>query len=346
MRVTVADFAIDLGTANTLIYVKGKGVVFNQATAIAFDERTNAVIAFGNEAAEMIGRTPPSIRVVRPLSTGVISDFAAARTFLNIVTSSVIRKSRFIPMKAVIGVPSRISGAEFKTLEDALDQNRLGKIYAVQEPVAAAIGAGLNFGAPRGCLIVDMGAGTTDIAMLSLGRVVESRSLRVGADALVQAFTNYLMNQLRINVGDRTASQFLREIGTAYKTEKKKGVISGVDLKSGLPVHVSLTSEQVYSAIKEPVSLIVAELRRLIDSIPPDLAADALEDGVHLTGGGSLLTGLPELFFDETGLQCTHVEDPLQSVALGAGAIIEDIETFKFVLESLPDQDSSSHGIR
>jgi rod shape-determining protein MreB len=342
----VADFAIDLGTANTLIYVKGKGIVFNQATAIAFDERTNDVIAYGNEAAEMIGRTPPSIRVVRPLSTGVISDFAAARTFLQIAVSSVIRRSRFTPMRAVIGVPSRISGAEFKTLEDALDQNRLAKVYAVQEPVAAAIGAGLNFGAPRGCLIIDVGAGTTDIAMLSLGRVVESRSLRIGADALVQAFANYVTNELRINVGDRTASEFLREIGTAYKTEKRKGVISGVDMKSGLPVHLTLTSEQVFNAIKEPVSLIVAELRRLLDSIPPDLAADALTDGVHLTGGGSLLTGLPELFFEQTGLQCSHVEDPLQSVAMGAGAIIENVDAFKFVLESLPDQASSPQGIR
>lgn len=340
----MADIAIDLGTANTLIYKKGKGVVYNEATAIAFDERTNGVIAYGNQAAEMIGRTPPSIRVVRPLSTGVISDFAAAKRYLSIAISSVVRKNVLSPMKAVIGVPSRISGAEFKTLQDALDQNRLAKILAVQEPVAAAIGAGLQFGNPRGCLIIDIGAGTTDIAMLSLGRVVESRSLRVGADALVQAFANYVTNELRIKVGDRTAENFMREYGTAFKGDRRSGDISGVDMKSGLPVHVQLTSEQVLSAIKEPVTLIVGELRRLLDSIPPDLAADALTDGVHLTGGGSLLSGLPELFFDQTGLECTHVEDPLQSVVLGAGAIIENLEVYKFVLESLPDSVAATEG--
>jgi rod shape-determining protein MreB len=337
----MADIAIDLGTANTLVYIKGKGIVYNQATAIAFDDRTNAVIAYGNTAHEMIGRTPPSIRVIRPLSTGVISDFAAARTYLQLVVADCIRKSIMRPLRVTIGVPSRISGAEFKTLQDALDTNRLSKIYAVQEPVAAAIGAGLNFAQPRGCLIIDVGAGTTDLAMLSLGRVVESRSLRIGGDALVGSFTNFMKNELRINVGDRTAESFLREYGMAYKVEKKKGSIAGVDMKTGLPVHVELTTDQVMNSIREPVSLIIAELRRLLDSVPPDLAADALEDGLNLTGGGSLLNGLAELLYDQTGIQSAHVEEPLLAVAIGCGAIIEDLETYKFVLESLPDEISS-----
>ena len=334
----MADIAIDLGTANTLIYVKGKGVVYNEATAIAYDQRTNAVIAYGNSAFEMIGRTPPSIRVVRPLSTGVISDFAAARTFLQIVVSENVRISRFSPLKAVIGVPSRISGAEFKTLQDALDKNNLAKIYAVQEPVAAAIGAGLNFSEPRGCLVIDVGAGTTDIAMLSLGRVVESRSLRIGGDALVDAFSNFMKNELRINIGDRTAEAFMREYGMAFKVEKKKGSIAGVDMKTGLPVYVDITSEQVMNSIREPVSLIVSELRRLLDSVPPDLASDALTDGLNLTGGGSLLNGLAELLYDQTGIECMHVAEPMTSVVMGCGAIIEDLNAYKFVLESLPEE--------
>lgn len=337
----MADIAIDLGTANTLIYVKGKGIVFNEATAIAYDQRTNAVIAFGNQAFEMIGRTPPSIRVVRPLSTGVISDFAAARAFLQIVADRHLKTSRLRPLRAVIGVPSRISGAEFKTLQDALDKNNLAKVYAVQEPVAAAIGAGLNFSEPRGCLIIDVGAGTTDIAMLSLGRVVESRSLRIGGDALVDAFSNFMKNELRINVGNRTAEKFMREYGMAFKVEKRKGVIAGVDMKTGLPVTIEITSEQVMNSIREPVSLIVSELRRLLDSVPPDLAADSLSDGLNLTGGGSLLDGLAELLYDQTGIQCSYVEDPLTSVVLGCGAIIDDLETYKFVLESLPDEIAS-----
>jgi len=334
----MADIAIDLGTANTLIYVKGKGIVYNEATAIAYDQRTNAVIAYGNAAFDMIGRTPPSIRVVRPLSTGVISDFAAARTFLQIVVSDNVRTSRWSPLRVVIGVPSRISGAEFKTLQDALDTNRLAKVYAVQEPVAAAIGAGLNFSDPRGCLVIDVGAGTTDIAMLSLGRVVESRSLRIGGDALVAAFANYMKNELRMNVGDRTAEAFMREYGMAFKVDKKKGGIAGVDMKTGLPVQIDITSDQVMNAIREPVSLIVSELRRLLDSVPPDLAADALTDGLNLTGGGSLLNGLAELLYNQTGIECSYVEDPLSSVALGCGAIIEDLGLYKFVLESLPEE--------
>lgn len=338
----MADIAIDIGTANTLIYIKGKGIVYNEATAIAFDERTNGIIAYGNAAAEMIGRNPPSIRVVRPMSTGVISDFAAARVYLQLAVNSVIRRSRFSPMRAVVGVPSRISGAEFKTLQDALDQNRMAKVFAIQEPVAAAIGAGLNFSQARGCLIIDVGAGTTDLAMLSLGRVVESRSLRIGADALISAFSNFVKNELRINIGDRTAEHFLIDYGMAFKVDKRKGTLPGVDMKSGLPVHVELSSDQILNAIKEPISLIVGELRRLLDSTPPDLAADALEDGIHLTGGGSLLNGLPELFYEQTGLTCQHVAEPMLSVAMGAGAVLEDFEAFKFVLETLPSDVQST----
>jgi rod shape-determining protein MreB len=341
----VANIAIDLGTANTLLYIKGKGIVFNEATAIAYDERTNSVIAYGNTAYDMIGRTPPSIRVVRPLSTGVISDFAAARTFLQIIVGEYVRSSRFRPLRAVIGVPSRISGAEFKTLQDALDANRLAKVYAVQEPVAAAIGSGLNFAEPRGCLVIDVGAGTTDIAMLSLGRVVESRSLRIGGDALVDAFTNFMKNDLRINVGDRTAETFMREYAMAFKVERRKGPIAGVDMKTGLPVTVEITSEQAMTAIREPVSLIVSELRRVLDSVPPDLAADALEDGLNLTGGGSLLNGLAELLYDQTGIQCAYVEDPLSAVVLGCGSIIEDPDKYKFVLEALPDEIAGNRSV-
>ncbi len=334
----MAEIAIDLGTANTLIHVKGKGLVFNEATAIAFDEKTNAVIAIGDSAAEMIGRTPPSIRVVRPLSTGVISDFAAARLFLQQAIRQVVRYNRLSPLRVIIGVPSRISGAEFKAFEDALDSTKIAKINAVQEPVAAAIGSGINFSQPKGCLIIDVGAGTTDLAMLSLGRVVASRSLRIGADALTEAFSNFLKNERRVNVGDRTAEQFLREHGQAMLLSHAPGVVQAVDMKLGLPVEVTIEAEEVFAAIKEPVSLIVAELRRLLDSVPPDLAADVLSEGIHLTGGGSLLKGLPELLQEQTGLLCRHVEDPLKAVVLGCGQILENLSAFRFVLEAMPDE--------
>ena len=332
----MADIAIDLGTANTLIHLRGKGIVYNEATAIAFDESTNAVLAIGNAAADMIGRTPPSIRVVRPLSTGVVSDFASARTYLQTVIGKVALRHRFSPMKVILGVPSRISGAEFKTFQDALSSSKISKVYAVQEPVAAAIGAQIDFGLPRGCLIIDIGAGTTDLAMLSLGRIVESRSLRIGSDALTSGFANYLKNQRRINIGDRTANEFLQEFGQAKILQPTVGSLGAVDLKLGLPVLVDVTSEEVHQAIREPVLLIVGELRRLLDSVPPDLAADVLSTGVYLTGGGSLLRGLPELLKDETGLSFHHVPDPLQAVVLGCGAILDDMKAFKYVLESIP----------
>jgi rod shape-determining protein MreB and related proteins len=334
----MSDIAIDLGTANTLIHVKGKGLVFNEATAIAFDEITNAVISFGNNAAEMVGRTPPSIRVVRPLSTGVVSDFAAARMYLQLAIRKVVRYNRWSPLRVVIGVPSRISGAEFKTFQDALDSTKISKIWAVQEPVAAAIGSGLNFGLPKGCLVIDIGAGTTDLAMLSLGRVVDSRSIRIGAEALTAAFTNYLKNERRINVGDKTAEDFLHAHAQAKIISQANGRINAVDMKTGLPVKVDITAAEVYGAIKEPVSLIIGELRRLLDSVPPDLASDILNEGIHLTGGGSLLKGLPELLKEQTGLNCAHVEDPLQAVVNGCGQILDDLDAYKFVLESMPDE--------
>ena len=342
---TMADIAIDLGTANTLIHVKGKGLVFDEATAIAYDETTNSVIAIGDAAADMIGRTPPSIRVVRPLSTGVVSDFGAARNFLQLAIRQVVRYNRFSPLRVVVGVPSRISGAEFKTFQDALDSSRIAKVYAVQEPVAAAIGADLNFSMPRGCLIIDVGAGTTDLAMLSLGRVVDSRSLRIGAEALSSAFANYLKNTRRINIGDKTAEEFLQTYGQALITDKTPGKILGVDMKLGLPVEFEIKAEEIHTAIKEPISLIVAELRRILDSVPPDLAADILREGIHLTGGGSLLRGLPELLHEQTGLTCHHVDDPLKAVVLGCGRILEDMDALKFVLESMPDEIKSSGAI-
>ena len=342
---TMADIAIDLGTANTLIHVKGKGLVFDEATAIAYDETTNSVIAIGDTAAGMIGRTPPSIRVVRPLSTGVVSDFGAARNFLQLAIRQVVRYNRFSPLRVVVGVPSRISGAEFKTFQDALDSSRIAKVYAVQEPVAAAIGANLNFSMPRGCLIIDVGAGTTDLAMLSLGRVVDSRSIRIGAEALSSAFANYLKNSRRINIGDKTAEEFLQTYGQALITDSTPGKILGVDMKLGLPVEFEIEAEEIHTAIKEPISLIVAELRRILDSVPPDLAADILREGIHLTGGGSLLRGLPELLHEQTGLTCHHVDDPLKAVVLGCGRILEDMNALKFVLESMPDEIKSSGAI-
>lgn len=285
----------------------------------------------------MIGRNPPSIRVVRPLSTGVISDFASAKIFLNTILNEHVKPNRLRPLRLVIGVPSRISGAEFKTLQDAIDVSRIAKIHAVQEPVAAAIGSGLNFSQPRGCLIIDVGAGTTDIAMLSLGRVVESRSLRIGADALVEAFANFVKNDLRINIGDRTAEEFLRNYGMAAPVDNLVGMLSGFDMRAGLPVRIEISSEMIMNALREPVSLIITELRRLLDSVPPDLASDALTDGLNLTGGGSFMRGLDVLMKEQTGIVCRHVEEPLLAVVKGCGMILEDLKAYKFVMEHVSD---------
>ena len=336
------NLGIDLGTANTLIYVPGKGVVFNEPTSIAFDEKSDSVIAFGIAADDMIGRTPPSIRVVKPLSTGVVSDYGAAEKFLTLVIKSTIKRNLLSPYKVVIGVPSRISGAEFKAMQDALTHSRISSITAVQEPVAAAIGSGLDFTQPRGCLIIDIGAGTTDIAMLSLGQVVQSRSIKIGAEALVTAFISYLNNEIRLNVGRKTAQKFLQSYGQAFLKSSNKEIIQGIDMTKGLPVDMELSPSITYEAIEATVSLIVTELKLLLDSVPPDLAADILNDGIHLTGGGSLLNGLAELISGKTGIQCSHVAEPLLAVVTGCGIISEDPKKFRFILESAPSDPISA----
>jgi rod shape-determining protein MreB len=329
------NIGIDLGTAHTLVYVAGKGIVFDEASAIAIDDRSNSIIAYGNRAEEMLGRTPASIRVIKPLSTGVISDFVSAKSFIDLILNRIVSRRFFKPIQIVIGVPSRISGAEYKALQDALNTSRISKVYAVQEPVAAAIGSGLNFAEPRGCLVIDIGAGTCDIALMSLGRVVNSKSVKVGGDAFVAAFVNYLANELRLNVGFRTAEEFLKKNGQAFIKNKSGAVIQGVDMSLGLPVNFEVAPEMTMEAIKESISLIVGELKRLLDSVPPDLAADALNDGIHLTGGGSLLAGLPELITESTGIPCKYVEQPMSAVVTGCGLIVEDLEKYKFVLEDI-----------
>ena len=336
------NLGIDLGTANTLVYLAGKGLVYDEPTAIAFDETTNSVIGYGRVADEMIGRTPPSIRVVKPLSTGVVSDYGAAQLFLSLVMKKTIKRSILSPYSVVIGVPSRISGAEFKAMQDALSSSRIAKIWAVQEPVAAAIGAGLDFTQPRGCLVIDIGAGTTDIAMLSLGRVVQSRSIKIGAEALVNAFISHLNNEIRLNVGEKTAQAFLQKYGQAFLKNSDKAIIQGIDMTKGLPVNKELSPSITYEAIEATVSLIITELKLLLDAVPPDLAADILNDGIHLTGGGSLLNGLAELISEKTGIPCQHVPDPLLSVVNGCGIISEDVEKFKFLLEAAPSDPNSA----
>jgi len=335
------NIGIDLGTASTLVYIVGKGLVYNESTAIAYDQTKNAVISFGNNAEDMIGRTPPTIHVVKPLSTGVVSDYGAAQTYLNLVMKQTMKRSLLRPVSVVIGVPSRITGAEFKALEDALSQSRIAKIWAVQEPVAAAIGAGLDFTQPRGCLVIDIGAGTTDIAMLSLGRVVQSRSIKIGGDAFVGAFVSYLNNEIRLNVGIRTAQAFLQSHGNASPKNSEIAVIQGIDMTLGLPVKKEIPPSVTYAAIEGVVSQIVSELKLLLDDVPPDLASDVLTDGIHLTGGGSLLNGLAELISKQTGIISKHLPEPLLSVAFGCGLIAEDIKKFKFLFEVAPEDNKS-----
>jgi rod shape-determining protein MreB len=227
-------------------------------------------------------------------------------------------------------------------MQDALSSSRIAKIWAVQEPVAAAIGAGLDFTQPRGCLVIDIGAGTTDIAMLSLGRVVQSRSIKIGAEALVNAFISHLNNEIRLNVGKKTAQAFLQKYGQAFLKNSDKAVIQGIDMTKGLPVNKELSPSITYEAIEATVSLIVTELKLLLDGVPPDLASDILNDGIHLTGGGSLLNGLAELISEKTGIPCKHVPDPLLSVVNGCGIISEDVEKFKFILEAAPSDPTSA----
>lgn len=323
------DMAIDLGTANTLVYVKGQGIVLSEPSVVAINKNTNEVRAVGNEAKNMIGRTPGNIVAIRPMKDGVIADFEVAQKMLSYFINKVHNNRRLAWPRVAIGVPSGITAVERRAVTESAMQAGAKKVFIIDEPMAAAIGAGLQVQEPQGCMIVDIGGGTTEVAVISLGGIVYAKSVRVAGDDMDQAIIQHLKRTYNLMIGERTAEEIKIAIGSAYPMKDEVEMqVKGRDNVMGLPKIITITSEEVREALREPVNAIVDAVRGTLDRTPPELSADIVDRGLVLAGGGALLRGLDRLLAKETGLHVTVSEDPLTAVVLGAGRFLEELKDF------------------
>jgi len=327
------DIAIDLGTANTLIYVRGQGVVLNEPSVVALDVSDGKPVAVGHEAKRMMGRTPGHIRAVRPLKDGVIADFDVCEKMLRYFIQKV-HSSRWSKPRMLICVPSGITGVEQRAVQDAAEFAGARKpVHIIEEPMAAAIGADLAVHEPSGNMIVDIGGGTTEVAVISLGGIVTAQSLRIAGDELDEALLAYLKKEFSLAVGERTAEEIKIQMGSAWPFEEEMTAdIRGRDLISGLPRTISLSTDHVREAIAEPVAAIVDAVRTTLDKTPPELAADIMHQGITITGGGALLAGIDRRLAHETGMPINIANEPLYSVVIGSGRALENIEMMRGLL--------------
>ena len=324
--------AVDLGTANTLVYVRGRGIVLNEPSVVAVDVKDGRPLAVGAEAKRMIGRTPSNIQAIRPLKDGVIADFEICEKMLRYFIHRVHQR-RFAKPRMVICVPSGITGVEQRAVMEAAEYAGARKAYIIEEPMAAAIGAGLPVHEPTGNMVVDIGGGTTEVAVISLGGIVTSQSVRIGGDELDEAIVSYVKKEFSLALGERTAEEIKIALGSAYPLEEElHAEIRGRDLVTGLPKTVVVSTEEIRRAIDEPVSAIVDAVKVTLDRTPPELAADIMEQGIVLTGGGALLHGLESRLQHETGMPIAVARDPLNCVAVGSGQCLEEFEALKRVL--------------
>lgn len=332
------DMGIDLGTANTLVYVRGKGIVVNEPSVVAVNTNTNEVLAVGNEAKEMIGRTPGNIVAIRPVKDGVIADFAITQAMLRYFIDKAYTRSLFGPKpRVIICVPSGVTEVEKRAVVEAAIAAgaRDREAYLIEEPMAASIGAGLPVEEPTGSMIVDIGGGTSEVAVISLGGIVTSTSLRVAGDELDAYISAYIKKEYNLAIGDRTAEEIKLTIGSAYPKDVLEEMdIRGRDLVTGLPKTVTITSDEMLKAIHDPVHEIIDTIKQTLESTPPELAADVMETGIMLTGGGALLSGLDRLIAEETGMPVNIADEPLNCVVKGTGIVLERIDKLKGVLIS------------
>ena len=323
------DLGIDLGTANTLVYVKGQGIVLSEPSVVAINKNSNKVRAVGNEAKNMIGRTPGNIVAIRPLKDGVIADFETTEAMLRYFIQKVGNRKRLAWPRVAVGVPSGITEVERRAVQESAMQAGARKVHIIEEPMAAAIGAGLPVHEPQGCMIVDIGGGTTEVAVISLGGIVFSKSVRVAGDEMDQAIIQHLKRTYNMMIGERTAEEIKIAIGSAHPLKEELEIqVKGRDQVLGLPKIITITSEEIREALREPVSSIVEGVRVTLERTPPELSADIVDRGVVLAGGGALLRGLDQLLMKETGLHVTIAEDPLSAVVLGTGKYLEGLKMF------------------
>ncbi|MEG2348689.1 MAG: rod shape-determining protein MreB [Clostridia bacterium] len=320
------DIGIDLGTATILVYVKGKGIVLREPSVVAIDKNTNEVLAVGQEARKMLGRTPGNIIALRPLKDGVISDYTITEKMLKYFISKVCGKFVFSP-RIMICVPSCVTEVEKKAVIDAATHAGARKVYLIEEPIAAAIGAGIDIGKPYGSMILDIGGGTADIAVISLGGSVKNKTLKIAGDKFDEAIIKYIKKNRNIIIGERTAEDIKINIGCMYpKTVVEKMNIKGRDLASGLPVEIEITSEEMFEALKECAEQIVEGVHSVLEETPPELSADISERGIYITGGGGLVDGLDKLLEQRIGISVMIAEDAQSCVATGTGKALNHIE--------------------
>ncbi len=330
-RLFSSDVAIDLGTANTVVYVPGRGIVLNEPSVVAVKSGSTHVLAVGREAKEMLGKTPESIVASRPMRDGVIANFELAQSMLRyfILRANNDRKSLFRP-RMVIGVPSGITQVECRAVEDSAREAGAREVFTIMEPMAAAIGAGLPVHEPTGSMIVDIGGGTTEVAIITLKDVVFCRSIRVGGDEMDQAIVNYVKRKYNLLIGDRTAEQIKMKVGTVLvEGDPQVMEVKGRDLVTGVPKMITLTSVEVNEALLETIASIIEVVRVALENTPPELSSDLVDRGIMLAGGGSLLRGLDQLIARETGLPVQRAEDPLLCVVNGAGKVLENLDFFR-----------------
>ncbi|AEF93592.1 cell shape determining protein, MreB/Mrl family [Desulfotomaculum nigrificans CO-1-SRB] len=328
------DMGIDLGTANSLVYLKGKGIVLREPSVVAIQRETGQVLAVGEDAKQMIGRTPGNIVAIRPMKDGVIADFDVTQSMIKYFINKALRQRSFIVKpRVVVSVPSGVTAVEERAVREAALQAGAREAYLIEEPMAAAIGAGLPVHEPTGNMIVDIGGGTTEVAVISLGGIVTSRSIRIAGDEMDDAIIQHVKRTYNLMIGERTAEQIKIDIGTAYPMETEEiEEIRGRDLVTGLPKTLQITSTEIYKALSEPVAAILEAIKVTLEKTPPELAADIMDRGIVMAGGGSLLRGLDRLVSEQTGMPVHLADEPLLAVAYGSGRVLENIDVLRRVL--------------
>ena len=330
------DMGIDLGTATTLVFVKGEGVVLCEPSVVAIERGTSHVLAVGEEAKRMLGRTPGNIIAIRPMKDGVIADFEITEAMLRYFIKKVHHRKVLVRPRIVIAIPSGITEVEKRAVKDSAERAGAREVFLIEEPIAAAIGAGLPIQEPIGNMIIDIGGGTTEIAVISLAGTVFSKSIRIGGDEMNEAIIEYLKKTYNLMVGERTAEDIKIKIGSAYPLEEEMGVeVKGRDLVAGLPKTVTITSEEIRESLQEPLRAILEVIKMSLERTPPELAADLIDHGIVMAGGGSLLRGLDKLISEETGLPVHITDDPITAVANGTGRVLSEIQYLRKVTVSV-----------
>lgn len=329
------DIGIDLGTANTLVHVRGKGIMVREPSVVAINRETKQVLAVGNDAKDMLGRTPGNIVAIRPMKDGVIADYDITQNMLKYFIRKACPNGKFFKPRIIVCIPSGVTEVEKRAVEEAVMQAGAKEAYLIEEPMAAAIGAGLPVDEPMGSMVVDIGGGTTDVAVISLGGIVTSKSLRVAGDELDNSIVQYVKKNHNLLIGERTAEEIKVKLGSAYPLENELSMeIRGRDLISGLPKTMTITSQEVRTALSEPISAIIDAIKYTLEKTPPELASDVMERGIMLTGGGALIRGLDKSISEETGITVLIAENPLDCVALGTGKGLSEIDTLRKVFIS------------